>query len=108
MQSAIHSFLALALSSKGLLMESAALLLISAFLLFFSRRQKIAFQRSLVTDEMMLHLSRIAEALERQAARPIQPVHQVIADVPRQADVPVQQQKPSTETRAVAYSMFGR
>lgn len=94
----------LVISSGTLLTIGVGLLILAAFLLFFTRRHRVALQRSMVTDELMLHLSRIADALERQAARP---VDQVIAEALKQADRPAQA-KPDLEPHKIPYSMFGR
>ena len=95
---------AVVISSATLLAIGTGLLILAAFLLFFARRHRVALQRSLVSDELMLHLSRIADALERQAARPVE---QTIVEALRQADRPAQP-KPNPESRTIPYSIFGR
>lgn len=57
------------LSSGDLILAAAILLMLAALLLIFSRRRKITLQHSEVTEELVLYLARIAEALEIQAAR---------------------------------------
>ena len=94
----------IAVSSAVLLAVGAGLLIAAGLLLFFARRHRFALQRSVVTDELMVHLSRIAEALERQAARP---VDQVIAEALKRSDRSVQPE-PSVESHTIPYSMFGR
>jgi hypothetical protein len=56
-------------SSGDLVFAAAILLALAALLLVFSGRRKIALQESLVTEELLILLSRIADALEIQAAR---------------------------------------
>jgi len=96
-----HTF---AVSSTALLAVGNALLLVAAILLAFARRRRVTLQRSLVSDELMAHLSRIADALERQAARP---VDQMIVEALKQADRSAQT-APKVEAHTIPYSMFGR
>jgi hypothetical protein len=98
------------ITSFELLAACAILLAASALLLLLSRRNRVVVQRSLLTDELMAHLSRIADALETQAARG--PDHSV-AEAIRRMDERLQTSlapppKPNTETRTIPYSMFGR
>jgi hypothetical protein len=104
-----HTF---AVSSFQLLVVSAILLGASAFLLLLSRKNRIVVQRSLLTDELMIHLSRIAEALEKQAARGESMDHS-IAEAIRRAEERSQaalasQAKSGTDARKIPYSIFGR
>ncbi len=63
----------------------------------FRRRRSVVVQRSAVSDQLVYELSRIADALDRIANRP---VDQVIASASsRQAEEP---------TGRIPYSMFGR
>jgi hypothetical protein len=57
-------------SSGDFLLAAAVLLVLAAFLLVFSGRRKIAVRHSEVTEELMVYLARIADALEIQSARP--------------------------------------
>ena len=91
-------------SSAILLAVGAGLLIAAGLLLFLARRHRFALQRSVVTEELMVHLSRIADALERQAARP---VDEVVAEALRRSDRSLQPQ-PTTESHTIPYSMFGR
>jgi hypothetical protein len=91
-------------SSAELLLAAAVLLGIAALLLLFTRQQKIALQRSWVADEFILHLSRIADALERQASRPIQPT---VAEASKEPAPPAQT-KIVDEVHTMPYSMLGR
>jgi hypothetical protein len=69
MQSDTISWFDYPFSSGDLLLASAILLALAAVLLIFSSRRKIALQQSEVTEEMMIYLARIADALEIQSAR---------------------------------------
>ena len=69
MQSNTISWFDYPFSSGDLILAAAILLVLAAFLLIFSSRRKVALQHSEVTEELMIYLSRIAEALEVQSAR---------------------------------------
>jgi hypothetical protein len=98
------SFFGYTVTAAELLVGGAILLVIAGIMLIRSRRHRIVLQRSLVTDELMIHLSRIADLLERQAMRPIQTV---IAEPPRRAEDPPPQ-KLAEQAHSIPYSMFGR
>jgi len=58
----------LPMSSFQLIVAAGGLLIVAAVLLGYQRRVKnVAVQRSLLTDELMIYLGRIADALERNA-----------------------------------------
>ena len=66
----------------------------------FRRRRAVVLQRSAVTDQMVYELSRIADALDRLATRPMeQTFHQT---------VPVNSSFKEEEPRTMPFSMFGR
>lgn len=66
----------------------------------FRRRRAVVLQRSAVTDQMVYELSRIADALDRLATRPMeQTFHQ---------SVPVSSGFKEEEPRTMPFSMFGR
>jgi hypothetical protein len=67
MQSDTISWFDYPFSSGDLLLAAAILLALAAVLLIFSSRRKIALQQSEVTEEMMIYLARIADALEIRA-----------------------------------------
>lgn len=96
-----HTF---SVSILQLLVASAVLLAAAAFLLLLSRKNRVVVQRSLLTDEMMLHLSRIADALERQA---MQSSARVIETAHPRSEGPLQPAL-SAEAHTIPYSMFGR
>ncbi len=69
MQSDAVSLFDFTFSSGDLVFAAAILLTLAALLLIFSSRRKVALQESLVTEELFILLSRIANALEIQAGR---------------------------------------
>jgi len=78
MQSNSISLFDFTFSSGDLVFAAAVLLALAALLLVFSSRRKVALQESLVTEELLILLSRIANALEIQSARNPE---QLIADL---------------------------
>ena len=58
------------ISSFWLLMLGAGLLLIAGVMLLLRKTGRVALERSLLTDEVAIYLSRIADAVERQARVP--------------------------------------
>ena len=98
----IYSIFGHAISSGQVLIASAIMLFLSGVLFIFSRRRRVKLERSWTTDELMLHLSRISEALDRLAARP-----PVIVQSGRAEDGTATATV-ETEGRAIPYSMFGR
>ena len=101
---ATYSLFGYTITTAELLVAWAALLTIATVMLFFSRRKKITLQRSAVTDELMLHLSRLGDELERQAMRPLQTV---ITEHAKRVEAPPAQAA-TEQPHSVAYSMFGR
>jgi hypothetical protein len=63
----------------------------------FRRRRVVVLQRSAMTDQLVYELSRIADALDRIANRP---VDQMIASA--------SSRQPEESTGRIPYSMFGR
>jgi hypothetical protein len=55
------------MSSFQLMVGAGALLIAAALLLGLRRTRNVTVQRSLLTDELMIYLGRIADALERNA-----------------------------------------
>jgi hypothetical protein len=94
MQSNSISLFDFTFSSGDLVFAAAVLLALAALLLIFSSRRKVALQESLVTEELLILLSRIANALEIQSARTPE---QLIADL---AAALKQPQNPPLPTRA--------
>lgn len=99
----------LPLSSFQMLVAGGALLLIAGFMLGWRRRNRVTLQRSLLTDELMIYLGRIADAVERQADRPsaqqiADMIEQRIAEYQRSVEAAAAAPK----ARAMPLSMFGR
>jgi hypothetical protein len=99
-----------AFNSLQLLGVGALLLGVAALLLAFSRERRMRLSRSAVTDELAIHMGRIADSLERITMQlsdraSWQAVAQQKVDIsaPR-LDEPVS----NPPERHVALSMFGR
>jgi hypothetical protein len=98
----IYSIFGHAISSGQVLVASAVMLFLSGVLFIFSRKRRVKLERSWATDELMLHLSRIADSLDHLAARPPVVVQSgKLEDGTSAAAV-------GTEARTIPYSMFGR
>lgn len=98
----IYSIFGYAISSREVLIASAVMLFFSGVLFIFSRKRRVKLERSWTTDELMLHLSRISDSLDRLAARP-----PVIVQSGRAEDS-TSAATVGTEARTIPYSMFGR
>lgn len=99
---AVYSIFGHAISSGEVLIASAVMFFLAAVLFIFSRKRRVKLERSWTTDELMLHLSRIADSLDRLAARPPVVVQSgQLEDGSATAAV-------GTESRSIPYSMFGR
>jgi hypothetical protein len=72
--------------------------------LYFSRKRVVVLKRSSGTDQVTFELSRIADALERIANRPVDD-DAIAAASRRQQQI---QQPPRRESKDFEYSMFGR
>jgi hypothetical protein len=96
----------------------ALLLGIAVLLLAFSRERRTALKRSIVTDELAIHMGRIADALDRIANQSLDRASQRAADramrresrtraevAPDKIDAPTEA---IPEKHGVSYSMFGR
>jgi hypothetical protein len=99
----------LTFSSVRLLVAGGGLLFVAGLLIGLRRKTRVSLQRSLLTDELMIYLSRIADAMERQAERPspqqiAEMIERRIAEK-RSAEAP---SSAAAKSRAVALSMFGR
>jgi dissimilatory sulfite reductase (desulfoviridin) alpha/beta subunit len=104
-------------TSTQLLVAGGALLFVAGLLMGFGKRQRVSLHRSLLTDELMIYLSRIADAVERHAERP---TAQQIADMIERRIAEYQRNAEANATaaavgasaapksRPVAFSMFGR
>lgn len=90
----------------------ALLLAIAALLLAFSRERRTTLKRSMVTDELSIHLGRIADALDRIANQPSER-SAWRASRPRSEVLPGKRDEQPAEAspeayHGVSYSMFGR
>ncbi|HKW56578.1 MAG TPA: hypothetical protein VJN42_04405 [Candidatus Acidoferrum sp.] len=92
------------ITAGELLIASAILLAFSALLLIFNRRQRIALRRSVVTDELMVHLARIGDLLE---CLPMSPIQSVVAEAPKRGEDPPPQ-KLAGQSHSIPYSILGR
>jgi len=87
-----------------LLLLGGVLLGAAALLLALARGKRVAVQRSVVTDELAIHLGRIADLLERlsdevRAARVSRETRTPGISLPP---------RPGEEQHPISYSMFGR
>ena len=92
------------LASVGLLIAALLLLGGAGFLLGLSRGRRVVVQRSATTEELNVHLARIAGALEQLADRP---ADRVIAEASRAAE-PAADGKVGGREPAMFQSTFGR
>lgn len=99
---AVYSIFGHAISSGQVLTASAVMLFLSGALFVFSRKRRVKLERSWTMDELILHLSRISDALDRLAARPTVIVQSAKSEDSTSAATV------GTEARAIPYSMFGR
>jgi hypothetical protein len=94
----------LPMSSFQLLVAAGALLLAAAVLLGLRRTRNVAVQRSLLTDELMIYLGRIAEALERNSPPDKETI---LAEIERRTAERTDG-KSSAKVHPMPYSMLGR
>jgi hypothetical protein len=108
---------ALPFTSVQMLVAGGALLFVAGLLLGLRRRNRVALQRSLLTDEMMIYLGRIADAVERHADRPsaqqvAEMIERRIEEYQRALEAAAASAAASAgavpKSRAMPLSMFGR
>ena len=108
-------FPSLPVTSTQLLVAGGVLLFFVGLMIGIGRKQRVSVQRSFFTDELMIYLSRIADAVERQADQPT--LHQIadmidrrIAEHQRSVEVNAAAAGASAgpKSRAMPLSMFGR
>ena len=97
-------------SSVQMMVAGGALLFVAGLLLGLRRKNRVTLQRSLFTDELMIYLSRIADAVERHADRPsaqqiAEMIERRIAEQQRSAETPP---AAAPKARAMPFSMFVR
>ena len=107
----------LPITSTEVFVGGGALLFVSGLIIGVGRKQRVALQRSLLTDEMLIYFSRIADAVERQADRPtVQQIAEMIerriAEYQRSAEAAAASAAAGAgaapKSRAMPLSMFGR
>ena len=110
----------LPITSTEVFVVGGALLFVSGLLIGVGRnKQRVALQRSLTTDEMLIYFSRIADAVERQADRPtVQQIAEMIerriAEYQRTTEAAAAAASAAAgagaapKSRAMPLSMFGR
>jgi hypothetical protein len=93
----------------------ALLLGVAAFLMAFARERKTSLKRSDVTNELIIEMSRIAQALERIADQGASQMMRRAAQDAARASTAASAakeaeaaQQPLPAPRRIAYSMFGR
>ncbi len=86
------------------LVAGALLLGVAAILMALARENRIALKRSDVSDELAIHLGRIADALDRLAnqSRERPPFTNVQKPENSETD------RPAEKAHHISYSMFGR
>jgi hypothetical protein len=112
-------FAGLPITSTEVFVGVGALLFVSGLMIGVGRKQRVALQRSLLTDEMLIYFSRIADAVERQADRPtVQQIAEMIerriAEYQRTTEAAAAASTVAAgagtapKSRAMPLSMFGR
>jgi len=103
------------LTGWQMMVAGGGLLFVAGLLTGLQRKNRVALQRTLLTDEVMIYLSRIADAVERQADRPsaqqiAEMIDRRIAEQPRnsEASAAAAGAGATPKTRSVPFSMFGR
>jgi hypothetical protein len=104
-----------AITQFQLLGLGALLLGVAAFLMAFARERKTSLKRSDVTNELIIEMSRIAQALERIADQGASQMMRRAAQDAARASTAASAakeaeaaQQPPPAPRRIAYSMFGR
>ncbi len=106
MQSNTISWFDYPFSSGDLLLAAAVLLVLAALLLVFSSGRKIALRHSEVTEELMIYLARITDALEVQSARTPERLLAELTAALKQPNVPPPLQTPGNDPDTVRYPMY--
>ena len=107
----------LPITSTEVFVVGGTLLFVAGLMIGLGRnKQRVALQRSLMTDEMLIYFSRIADAVERQADRPtVQQIAEMIerriAEYQRATEAAAAASAgagAAPKSRAMPLSMFGR
>ena len=110
-------FPSLPITSTQLLVAGGVLLFVVGLMIGIGRKQRVSVQRSFFTDELMIYLSRIADAVERHADRPsaqqiAEMIERRIAEYQRSTEAAVAAAAAGAgagpKSRAMPFSMFGR
>lgn len=92
------------LSSYQLLVIAGVLLVIAAVLMGVRRKTRIMLESSVVTEELMIYLARIANALEKGEGPNAE---QITGNVLRKLEE-IANARPNGKVREIPNSMFGR
>ena len=92
------------LTSFQLLVAGGALLICAAVLLALRRQTRVTVERSLLTDELMIYLGRIADALEHQRTPTTDDV--TVAVMRRMEEMG--NAKANGKVREIPFTMLGR
>jgi len=92
------------MSAFQFLIAGALLLGVAAILMALAREHRISLKRSVVSDELAIHLGKIADALDRIAS---QSRDRTLIAPPQKPEIP-ETMRPTETPRRIAYSMFGR
>lgn len=112
-------FPSLPITSTEVFVAGGVVLFVVGLMIGIGRKQRVSVQRSFFTDEMMIYLSRIADAVERQADRPtVQQISEMIerriAEYQRATEATATASSAAAgagaapKSRAMPLSMFGR
>jgi hypothetical protein len=95
---------AVPLSSEQMILIGGTLLILAAVLLGFRRKTRMVLDSSLVSEELMIYLARIANALEKPSG-PSQ--EQITTEVVRRLEE-MASTRPNGKIREIPNSMFAR
>lgn len=96
--------LSVPLTSFQLLAAGGALLICAGVLLAFRRKTRVTLERSPLTDELMIYLGRIADALERQKGLSTDEVKAALMEKMEETA----NAKPNGKVKEMPFSIFGR
>ena len=94
------------LTSYQLILAAGGLLVFAAVMMWVQRRTRIAVESSVVSEELMIYLARIANALERplpQGPSPDEVTREVLLRLEQMANA-----KPNGKVKEMPQSTFGR
>jgi hypothetical protein len=96
------------LTAFQLLVAGGLFLAVAALLMAFTRERRVSVKRSVVSDELAVHMGRIAEALDRIANQ----LREGVREGPQLANAKKPEnsetERASEQAHHIAYSMFGR